>query len=228
MPPVLSRVQKNQIAELAGHKSLDAADFEWSASLVEGNHFERVVHRPTGGWFRVLKSHGGTWTTWWPDYETVEGGKHCSVWPEALACAERWIHTVGEDHEAPDLWALARRRRDLLAPDTDPRTLAAEGVGDAPFTAEERIQLRDAIAEIGRFVVQTNQLQGETRRLLEARLGYLTDAVDRLGRFDFKNVFASVLMEVVILAGMQSPAANALYAFVSTLLASKLAGLLPP
>jgi hypothetical protein len=113
---------------------------------------------------------------------------------------------VAVEHNSPDLWALARRNRELLTADESDNT---------PFTPQEQHELKARVDEIGRFLIESQRLNTEGQARVEAKIEYVAGAVERLGRRDWLGIFVSAIVSFVVSEGLQSDAARGLVAFAN-------------
>jgi hypothetical protein len=90
-----------------------------------------------------------------------------------------------DDSMLPDLWEQIEVQKPFIS--------AAELNRDdvSKFTEEEKDQLRLTLSAFRLLVVETFKPTEERVRVIEARLDYLSKALDRLNRFDWKSVLLS-------------------------------------
>src|SRR5262249_32861540 len=113
--PVLSKTQRNDILKMVANAGLNPLDFE----LTEGRqpsrgHVETFRHRATECWIDFsFADEGDFWAQWWPRFDT--GGDHAffQPWSGGYDVIHEWAREVKRIHEAPDLWAEARKARVL-------------------------------------------------------------------------------------------------------------------
>jgi len=104
---------------------------------------------------------------------------------------EIWLGYLKREIHAPDLWGA-------LAQDQELFSLEPAGEANAPFNADEQAQIKRAIDEIRVYITTTYSLDGEPLAKVNRKLDYLIDASTRLGRFDWKNIFAGALVGLVL------------------------------
>lgn len=217
----LSRSQKNEIAILAKAVGLQMADFSWeivnqgdSVSMA-GRRVSRLLHVPTGAWFLFDFGQNTLWSEWMPEHHLANNYNSAPDWPRQHQQVTRWMGMVVKDFTAPDLWALARQERELLTvPDGDD--------DNRPFTVSERADLTARVTEIHRFLIASAEVTEEAKTRIEAKIDYVIDAGNRLGRKDFYNMIGGVLMGLAVQVGLPPERAQAFMAFASTQLAGVL------
>ena len=133
-------------------------------------------------------------------------------WPQMFAVFCAWLDEVKRQSDAPDLWALARQERRLL-------TSTADDIDqNAPFTRTERELLARHLATIQEYTKKSFNLQAEHAAHVEAQLKYLAEAAERVGRFDYKNLVVSTLLNIVVTLGLDLDKAQKLYGLATQLL----------
>ena len=93
--------------------------------------------------------------------------------------------------ETPDLWASLAQEQDLLGVESP------EAV-NAPFNANEQVQVKRAIEEIRAYISSTYSLAGEPLAQVNRKLDYLIHASTRLGRIDWRNICVGALVGLAI------------------------------
>lgn len=66
------------------------------------------------------------------------------------------------------------------------------------FTTEEKVEMRQSLLEFKRLVYQNYKTTKEQKEFIEERLDYLSNAVDRLNRFDWKSLAISTVVGIGI------------------------------
>jgi hypothetical protein len=214
----LSRVAANDFANAAGEWGLLLSDFDWSSNE-HGSHL--LTHRPTGATFTFDRVQDGFWCSYWPDVEEIDANaERLASWGEVVEMGRRWTRAVAIENATPDLWALASAQREVIAPGV---------TGDnSPFTPDEQVNVKAAISEIAQHLAESERLQGDTLTSVRALENYAREAAERTGRLDFKNVLASVLLQMALESGLTSEASRALFVFAAAAFAKAAVGLLGP
>jgi hypothetical protein len=113
-----------------------------------------------------------------------------------------WLNELKRSLETPDLWATLREQNDLAGP------AVTDGYDNTPFTASEQAEIAKQLDEIKLYVQKTYDLTDEQTRTLEGRLKYLEQAANRMGRIDWRNAAAGVLLSTLVSAMLPSDAAR--------------------
>lgn len=101
----------------------------------------------------------------------------------------RFMQKTVDDYvqAALDLRSLATAKENLVTPDQD---------NIVEFTYEERQQVKLALSTFRVRLIETFNPTEEQLRVISERLDYLSGAVDRLNRFDWKEVAVSTLFSI--------------------------------
>lgn len=206
----LAPSQMKQVADAALDAGLDLGDFDWSYPTEQTSRVSyintRLVHRPTGAWYFFHLSHNES--TWWP--HRPDEHQLSDQWAAHLRWVTAWLKVVRVEHDTPDLWAAAAQQRTFIV-----------GEPSGPFTPGERAQIKKALPELGRHIVQSAApATADDIARIEARIEYLIEAVDRLDRLDFKNAMLGTLLSLVVEFGLKSSTVAGIWGFASTHLAT--------
>ena len=202
----LTRRQKNAVLEAIRSAGLDPLDFDWQevASTVTQRGsgsppftVERLYHRPTEYWFcfDVENRRGWLWAIFTPGREGVRQRENvqdnfAAVWSYFVD----WLGRLKQEHDAPDLWAELENQRDLMIGE------APEEVENTPFTQQEKAQIASSLNEAKEYVRATRELTPAQYEAIDARLDYLVEAAERVGRIDWRNLLAGTFLSLVVQA----------------------------
>jgi len=189
--PWLQKWKKNQIFEAIQAVGLDPIEFE----LVDDGTEARITHRSSearlilgGNAAHYVGSYVAGDAPSWP-YDAYS-------WDGVMQRVNLWLGDLKRDLEMPDLWADLQREAGLLGG-------ASDGVTkNTPFTPSEREEIVNGLQELGEEIKQTYALSEAQVRVLDAKLDYLIDAAGRLGRIDWREVFAGAILSLIITAAL--------------------------
>lgn len=120
----------------------------------------------------------------------------------------------------PDLWQQIQLETPLVTGES--MTL----VDTSQFTNEERLQIKLSINEFRVLVIKQFSPSTEELELIEGRLSYLTEAVGRLNRFDWRAVVISAIISISIALTLDTESGRLLFdLFIKAF--SSIAGFLP-
>lgn len=119
---------------------------------------------------------------------------------EALSTIEPefnyWLNAVVKrylyEKEMPDLWSYVRNYTPLSSISSIPEE------DYQPFSDEQKLQIRLGLKEFKKLVVENYNPTKDQLEFISERLDYLSDAVDRLNRFDWKGLTLSILTSIAI------------------------------
>ena len=135
---------------------------------------------------------------------------------QVLAAFKRWleqdIRLAIEEELIPDLWVTASESG--LAPDGQPEQQSSE------FEPSEREQLKAAITTFHVLLESTFHPTDDQAAFISMRLDYLTEAVDRLNRFDWKSVAISTLITISVALSLDTERGRVLYGLFQQALAA--------
>jgi len=189
----LQRTQQNEVLAAVQAADLDPGEFSW----LPGSHYQgsqaRLVHQPSDFYFNFI--FGGN--TWQCVFEPGDGvpRSHNSAgsWYQEMQDVARWLYTLRDEVQAPDLWAELDRERNALAQPN------AGDTENTPFSPDELARISEQIAELKEYVRNAYELGHDQQRVLEARLDYVEHvAQDGMGRVDWWNLFAGALVNLVL------------------------------
>jgi hypothetical protein len=124
-----------------------------------------------------------------------------------------WLQAVKSDHDAPDLWAEARKEHQLSD------AAGVVGGDNRPFTPEEVRELEPRLREIAAYIESRQPLDAEQKEQLQGRFEYLVGAAKRgLGRIDFLNIFVGQMFQMATDGVIHSSAFGAVMSHAWTLL----------
>lgn len=199
--PVLSRVQQNDIYEIATEAGLEPADFTWKVtSNTYVGSSETITHLPTQSHCTFGEAHEGkVYVSWWPKFRDGEPVLWASGWAAALPTVRYWIAGVKENHDAPNLWAEAAKVRSVTDAASDVEA------DNTPFTREELDALKPKLDEIQAFIASRQPLDERRQHELQGRFRYLLGAAKRgMGRIDWLNIFVGQVFQMFVDGMLQS------------------------
>jgi hypothetical protein len=102
------------------------------------------------------------------------------------------------EKELPDLWSEIRNYSFFSSASSIP----ADELNQ--FTEVEKQQLRDSLQEFKRLITEKFDPVEDQLKFMNERLDYLTKAVERLNRFDWKAQAASTLVAIAVNLGVDT------------------------
>jgi len=162
--------------------------------LDEDDGENRLRHLIAGSYFTTSRAAGGTYTVRYVAGDGPLEDRDGLSWYRVKERVEAWLREVRTDLEMPDRWAELRRAREILFVVPD------EVIDNTPFSSEEKAAIERQLREFRDLARDRWSLSGERLATLDANVEYLVDAVDRLGRFDWRNAFAGAFIGLLLSA----------------------------
>ncbi len=122
---------------------------------------------------------------------------------------KQWItnHLIPYIDESvePDLWQQLKENQLVTG-----ETLGTEET--SPFTAPEKVQLKLSINEFKYLIEEKFKPTEKQLDIINARLNYLTDSVERLNRIDWKSLALSTVISIGIALSLSHEQGQSLFA----------------
>jgi len=119
-----------------------------------------------------------------------------------------WLQEVrshSEESLEPDLWEQIETQKRLVTATSMPNE------DKSPFTEEQKAQLRIAVSEFRMLVAKNFQPADVETEVINERLDYLAEAVERLNRFDWKALALSTLVSISIALSLNTEQGQKLF-----------------
>jgi hypothetical protein len=207
----LLKSQANQLLEELRSESWNPSDFKWedTGSLTHGQSTKvsQLVHFPSGYYF-TFDNFTGFHSDWSPAKEKQKHKTDSQSWNAQLKHFKEWLGYLRREVESPDLWSAISQESEIAE-------AASADESNTPFSIEEKSYILSGINEVKQYLLTAHKVDPE---LVEARLNYLAEASDRVGRKDWINLLLSVLVGIVIQAALPPEATRELFRFVGTVL----------
>ena len=81
---------------------------------------------------------------------------------------------------------------------------AASALPNDSLTASELTRISAQLSELKQYLIQNGDVQGDKMAIVDAKVDYLIQASERLGKKDWSNVFITTLISIII-AGIFAP-----------------------
>lgn len=189
--------KRNQIFETIQGTGLDPNDFD----LKEGNDELRIKHKWSDSYFIIR----GTPAQYTGSYVVGDGPTwpyDAYSWEAIIPRVSSWLEEVKRDLETPDLWTDLQREADLLGGASD------EANENTPFTPEEQKEIVERLQKLAEYAMSKYSLSGPQIEILHTKIDYLVAAAGRLGRTDWRGVFAGAILGFVLSAAFPPESAR--------------------
>lgn len=118
---------------------------------------------------------------------------------------EKTVRVYLKEEETPDLWKQIETYRSFV--DEPP----VEDRDTSDFSEEEKADVRQSVEEFKRLVAENFVPTVEQQEYIDRELDYLSNAVDRLNRFDWRGLAISTLMGIAINLSVDSEKGRLLF-----------------
>lgn len=204
--------QKDEIFRLILEHEFEPSDFAWDEC--DGRYSKaivsRITHKPTNYYFTFDVSKGRNRVSEFsPGEETHVEIEDAPSWAVQADLFTHWLDYLKREIEAPDYWSSISQEARVLEAATSTDTV------NTPFTAQEKVYIISGLSEIRQFLLSSHKLDPE---LIEARLNYLVEASERVGRKDWINLLISVLVGIVVSAALPPETTRELFRVVGIVL----------
>lgn len=136
-----------------------------------------------------------------PGLAMANDTRYATNWDSTFALFQQWLGYVQRETSQPDLW-------EALAQSHLPGTLPED---NRPFIDPERQAIKERLGQIRDYayrVLPSLSEQPELGRRLEAKIDYLTESSERMGRKDWYNIFIGTIVSYIFTSTMDSAAAQ--------------------
>ena len=153
----------------------------------------RVIHKPGGRWtgfyFEVLPAHATRFELEVsPGSSVMVENYVAESWDAVRRVFDLWLELVARESTEPDLWSGV-----LSAPPSD----SDASRRNDPFTVEERADIRAQIDAARRYL-DGQALPADRLADANAKLDYLVEAAERVGRWDWRLIAMGIVIDIGI------------------------------
>lgn len=202
----LLKSQKNQIAKILSESGLSIDEFDWQNepplklewTEVSGNgrffgKSQKLQHKKDGYYFHFDRADRSKFINKrWPASATGEQGSSVVVsWDKLLELLGKWAGLVANECSQSDLWKTTSSYEYFSH--SDLKSDAGEY-----FSQEEKGDIRARLNEFRELVTDMIKLNESQYFQLNERLDYMSGALDRLDKVDWKGIAISTLMSAAI------------------------------
>lgn len=218
----LMQSQKNDVLPILDAVGLPAAAFRWLEEIGVWT-VSRLEHLDSGYYYVFDWSYNqdemlAPFARYSPGRETREETAFVNGWDGHCRYVESWATFLAREVSSPDLWSATQQ----LASD------AALIQDNLPFTADEIHEIGEQLREIRKAIRDLKELSLEQSALLDKRLKYLETAAGRVGRFDWRGLVVSQILQIAWDLAFNPAQARTLYElFAAALVAVGQAHALP-
>lgn len=208
----LLKSQANQLLEELKNNGWNPSEFKWedviSPTFSKPHIVSQLIHSSSGYYFTFDDIGGRFFSEWSPAMELQKQRMESGGWNAQFNHFKVWLGYLRREVESPNLWLAISQETEILE-------AASSDESNTQFTAEEKAYILSGINETKQYLLTAHKLDPE---LFEARLSYLAEASNRVGRKDWINLLLSVLVGIVMQAALPPESTREMFRFVGTVL----------
>lgn len=208
---------KNELYKLIEQAGLNPREFRAKEETIGGRHYFIMEHlgtrfrygvRAQGDHFEEFDVKFTQMAPSFPlsDFLSIAGYRTVAgLYSDFQSWLRKHLKPYLSDLAEPDLWAQIQSQAPIVS---------NEPVGSddlEPFTQPEQAQLRMAIKEFRQLIIDKFEHTEEHLSLIDDRLDYLAESLDRLNRIDWRSVAFSTLVSVTSTLSLNNEQGNQLY-----------------
>ncbi len=211
----LFKTQKNEVFAFIQKAALDPAEFNWEErpsrfGLHDG--VPTLVHASSSHYFKFDLSPEGHFVEFTPGKDKFVGWNHPGSWNSLIPYFCDWLSHLREELGAPNLWESIASEKRLMA------NVQSGKAEDIPFDNNEIKRIEKSLIEIKQYLATTQGLNERQLKIVDARLGYLEGAAQRMGRKDWIMLATGVFTNIAVTAALTPDIARELFQFAGQML----------
>jgi hypothetical protein len=180
------------------HDLFEVSEYDSKVGLLYGKDVYKIELRDTSLSF-ILKEFGPMFryeiNNWNPNYNSIvmEDLKTIDeIEPVFSDWLEEQVKTFLEEIKAPDLWTQYAENIDSIPP------FKTSGEEYKEFSDDEKVQIKQSVSNYRLLVIENYNPNDEQLEEINEQLEYLSQAVDRLNRRDWKGLAISTVISIGI------------------------------
>jgi hypothetical protein len=191
--PLLKSLQR-EAAESVRASGWNGSDFEFVELQVE-QVITSLLYRPDHNFRFDFFPGNPSHVRFFPSEDAVSSGMvTVPNWQLVLSRFGAWLGYLKREIDTPDPWAAVAESVESFNLGGD-----ANDIDNSRFTPSEQADVIERIEVLRVRLLDSAALSDQDRHVIIARLDYLTEAVGRLGRFDWSSVAVNVVIGLAIL-----------------------------
>ena len=131
--------------------------------------------------------------SYYPGIQNVTAYHELNSWHAVLEHVTIWSNNMSKELLVPDLWSQSELRQQLI--DIGFQQGSSEFT---QFTSEEKIVIRQTLKYAEQQIQEQISLSRKEAEYVNERFIYLSQALDKLNRFDWKGVLVGTIMSIAV------------------------------
>lgn len=198
---------RNHLYGIIQEKGLDPKLFHGEDKTIDDDRFFVIELRNSPLYFRVkdVSYSFDLFSYWYTSFDPnfplrIAGSSEnlTKLKKDFVLWLDNHVKSYIEEQVEPDLW----ERIVLQEPLGAGSELVSEDIN--VFSDDEKVRLRMSINEFRLLVVKNFKPSSEELKVINDRLEYLSDAVDRLNKFDWRGVAIMTLIQISLILTLDS------------------------
>lgn len=189
---MLNKWQRNKIYKAIAESNLDLAEFEFTVDEDETT----ITHTYSESTFKLTIGRRASDFGYEARAIVTDGTDHLYMSDlgieNMLTPIQNWANEIKRYIETPDYWTEMKRSRELVA------AIQWADIGNAPFTNDERRQIRVELEAIKEHVKEQFDLTSEQIAHIDERLDEAAEAAERIGRKDWRLLLYGTILNLFV------------------------------
>ncbi len=200
---VLMRSQKNEILEWIKETSLDPFNFTWSdeiSKLSSQNGLPLAVSKlsyDNSPYYFIFDLHKERHYCFYsPGENKLHEQQYPGAWNLQVGYFNKWLKNLEREISQPDLWDNLVKQKIAYDQKVHPE------VTNEPFSVSQADQIANGLENIRKYLLAEFENDTDSKKLINEKLDYLTDASKRQGRTDWFHTCIGVFVGIATALAM--------------------------
>lgn len=211
---LLLKKYKNELLTIIQESGLDPNLFIAKEEVVADDRYFTITLRDSPIFFAV-QADSNSFESFWYVHSLFRPSFPQSVryyvtgWGDLTTKFKSWLNDVAKAYldeiSTPDLWQILEETRSHTKYELGtPKDFES-------FSAEEKIQIRLSLNDFRLLIVKNFNPNKEELEAIDTRLKYLSDAVDKHNKFDWKGIAINTVIAITIALSLNPEQGNQLF-----------------
>jgi hypothetical protein len=180
--------QRNQIFQIIQNsEDLSPNDFKFSDNgiMAGGSHITEIIHSKSNYYFMISDSN----VTFSPGNDRITYTTlHNKMWTIIISYFREWLVSLSREISIEDEWAKM---------EADSKYFDVNDQDNSMFSVGEQKLIVDKIENLKEDIKNTKNINTSEFEKINKKLDHLEEMVSKLGRIDWKNLFAGSIFSVM-------------------------------
>lgn len=212
---MLLKSQKNDLLRIISSNGLEPYNFIWTERYVSYVDSSKKVisldYKDTEYYFTFDLDSGRYYCFFSPGYKIIEDYIFNTIWDSVVEVFVEWIGFLKDEISQPDLWDEIRKYNFY----TEFNEITD---GNEPFNVVQAKQIQNGIEAIRSYLIEQVQSDQENVRIINEKMDYLVNSIDRMGKVDWKNIFVGAMVNLSITLALDPEQAKTIISIFKTVI----------